>query len=120
MNVEPIQALAGRWREEAALYRKRGQKDLAAAAESYAAELETGLNEWMSERLTLEEAAKESGYSYSTLQHRLREGSLPNVGEKGTPRVRRCDLPRKGREGRNLHADGPDLVSELLAGRVSR
>lgn len=48
------------------------------------------------EALTLEAAERESGYGYSALQKMVADGRLENVGVKGRPRVRRCDLPKKG------------------------
>jgi hypothetical protein len=59
-------------------------------------ELETFVRGWALAELTIEEAAGESGYSYSAIQKKLANGELENVGGKGAPRVRRNDLPRKG------------------------
>ena len=78
------------------MYRRRGLADAAAMAESFAVELEDAIRSWLAEELTLDKAADESGYSYSSLQKRIANGDLPNVGGKGSPRVRRSDLPCKG------------------------
>jgi hypothetical protein len=43
----------------------------------------------------LTEAARESGYSVEYLGRLVRHGMIPNPGKKGSPRIRRCDLPRK-------------------------
>jgi len=45
--------------------------------------------------LTLRDAARESGYTADHLGRLVRNGTLPNVGRKHSPRVRACDLPRK-------------------------
>lgn len=90
------EALAEKWRQEAAMMRRRGQSDTAELLESCALELEADAREWELAALSLEEATKESGYSYSALQKKVASGELENVGRKGSPRLRRCDLPRKG------------------------
>ena len=64
--------------------------------ESLADELEQVWSQWQLEALSLNAAAAESGYSYSHLQALVQEGQLENVGRKGSPLVRRCDLPKKG------------------------
>ena len=58
-------------------------------------DLELLFREEESEILTLEEAAKWSGYSSDHLARSLRRGAIPNAGRKGQPRIRRGDLPRK-------------------------
>lgn len=47
------------------------------------------------ETLSLQEAARESGYSPDHLGRLLRDGKLPNAGRPNAPRIRRRDLPRK-------------------------
>jgi len=84
--------LAESWREEAALFRRRGLTQAADLAESYAAELDTVLREYRLARLTLKEAATETGLKYDTIQGKVASGEIPNVGRRGSPRVRRCDL----------------------------
>lgn len=69
------------------------------------------------ETLTLEEAARESGYSYSACQQMVGSGVIPNAGEKNKPLIERRHLPRKPgfypREG-----EGPgELAAQVLAGR---
>ncbi len=51
---------------------------------------------WTNTPVTLREASEISGLAYSTLQAMVQQGRLENVGETGSPRVRRGDLPRKG------------------------
>lgn len=73
-----------------------GNPHAAEVVEHFAAELEAAVREHELEALSLEDAVRESGYSYSALQKMVTSGKLQNIGEKGRPRVRRCDLPRKG------------------------
>jgi len=65
------------------------------------------LRECELEELTLKQAAKEAGVSYDTMQRRVSEGEVPNVGKKHKPLVRRGDLTstRRGE---------PDLASQVL------
>lgn len=114
MNVSRLETLPARWREEADMYRHRGQEPLAQMAESFAADMERELNAWLTEPLTLNEASVESGYSYDHLQHAAADGSIPNVGGEGAPRIRRCDLPRKARQTEPCLADG-ELADKALA-----
>lgn len=51
--------------------------------------------EWRNEALTPDQAAEETGYSAEHLRRKIRDGTIPNAGEEGSPRVLRKDLPRK-------------------------
>ena|SRR3569833_237392 len=97
--------LAAKWRELAAAVRSAAAPHHAELLEKCAAELEASLYADALEALTLEQAVGESGYSYSSLQKKVASGELENVGEAGRPRVRRGDLPRKGKRPEGL-ADG--------------
>jgi len=115
---DPMSVLAIRWREDAAMFRQRGQETLALMTESFASELEAALHEYDQATLTLKEASAESGYSYSALQKLVVGGELQNVGDKHRPRVRRGDLPRKARQHHLERLDGePDLAGRILATR---
>ena len=108
-----------RWREEAALHKRRGTlAPVAAILEACATEQEAFDREHALEALTLEQAAAESGYSYSALEKLVRRRELVNVGQKGAPRVRRGDLPRKP-----THPDPAvnvdDLATLALRGRLA-
>lgn len=73
------------------------------AAEAFrvaALELEEAIREGADEELTLRAAAEESGYSERALRGMLADGVIPQAGRKGAPRIRRADLPRKGRRPR--------------------
>ena len=114
MNITRLEAITAGWREEAALYERRGQDTLARLAESFAADLEEELTAWYFESLTLHDAAEESGVAYSTLQQKVANGDLPNSGEKGSPRILRCNLPTRG--GGSTQTKGePDLAAEILS-----
>ena len=67
----------------------------------FLAELERLFREEESEMLTLEQAAEYSGYSADHIARSIRHGSIENAGERGRPRVRRGDLPRKSGALRN-------------------
>lgn len=110
--MSPGAALLARWRETAKNLRGWGAVAQAETLERCATELETDLREWEAEALTLEQAAHESGYSYSTVQHMVRRGELENIGNKHRPRVRRGHLPRKARR------ESPDLAGAVIAGRI--
>lgn len=109
------EALAQRWRDDAALLRRRGAEAQAAAVESCASDLEEEDRRLSLEMLTLEQAEGESGYSYSALQKMVADGRLPNAGGPHRPRIRRCDLPKKPIPGREQAKGEPDLASLVLA-----
>jgi hypothetical protein len=114
MTAVFVNPLVARWRAEADRLEKLGQQG-AGLAREYADELEQAARQWELEALTLEAAAAESGYSYSHLQRLISGGIVDNVGRRGAPRVRRCDIPRKPRAGPRPRA--VDLADELLARR---
>ena len=117
MTAQPLE-LANEWRKEAESLRRRGAEPQAAALESCAEDLEEVAREYDLEALTLEQATQESGYSYSALQKQVASGQLRNLGSKHQPRVRRGDLPRKGRVSERavpLLESEPDLADTVLA-----
>ncbi len=122
MNVEPLHDLCERWLDEAETFDRRGLDDAASMARSYAGELDDAIHAWRTQSLTLQEAAEESGYAYSTLQQRVAEGKIPNAGESGSPRIRRCDLPTRPNHPSFPGAasqDGPDIAAELRETRLA-
>ena len=102
--------LAARWREEAGLLRGYGASEAAAAAESHAEQLTEAIEEADHEKLTLDEAARASNYSKRRLRELVADGSIPNYGRKGAPRIQRKDLPK--RAGSVKKADSFDASSE--------
>lgn len=108
--MTPFAGLLERWRTDATVLRRHGLEREADALAQRAQELDAAVTAWAAESLTLEQAAQESGLSYSALEKAVRRGRLANAGSKGAPRVRRADLPRKAR--------GPEGIAALvLAGR---
>lgn len=89
--------LAATWREQAARYEADGLTAPAVLLRRVAGKLDAAQRAAEGEELTLEAAARESGYSRDRLRHLLAEGAIPNVGRRGAPRVRRADLPQKGK-----------------------
>ena len=72
------------------------------------------------ELLTLREAAAISGYTEDHLGRLIRDGTIPNTGRRGAPRIRRGDLPR--RPGRRVAlavpgAYDPDTDARKLVAR---
>lgn len=118
MNLGPLSRLSDEWCEEADLLRRRGAPRQADALESAADDLEERLSEWRLERLTLEEAAEETGVSYRTAQRKVSEGEWENVGRKGAPRVLRAEvLPGLDPPGPEETDPVEDLARETLASR---
>lgn len=94
--MDTVKNLANEWRERANNLRRWADAEGAARAlEVAATELEVALREAADEALTLAEAAEASGYSERRLREFLTEGTIPNAGRKGAPRIRRGDLPRR-------------------------
>jgi len=89
--------LTTKWRTGAAMLRTLGSDAPAVLLEKCAADVEAAIREHALEALTLDDAVAETGYSYSAIQKMVAAGTLANVGAKGSPRVRRGDLPRKAR-----------------------
>ena len=96
ISIEPLDALVEEWRTRSANLQLMGLSQPAAQMEAMAAELEARISEWLEEQLTLDQAAQESGYTYSHLQACVAEGRLPNAGRPGEPRISRRHLPVKG------------------------
>ena len=109
--------LPSRWRTLAEQQRKLGAEPQAHTLEYCAEELERIQREWDLESLTLEQASEESGYSYSAIQTKVASGEIHNLGVKHSPRVRRCDLPRKSRRAQPEGV--PDLAGEVLLAQLS-
>ncbi len=103
-HAADFSTLAARWREEAERLRTLEANGQAAALEQAASELEAAATAWASKRLTISEAAAESGYSEEHLRRLARNGELPvqrNGGPKSRLYIRRGDLPTKRhRDGR--------------------
>ena len=90
-----LETLAARWLSDADVLEGALDERGAALYRRHAAELQEALRQAADEVLTLTQASSESGYSESRLRHLIADGSLPQAGERGRPRVRRGDLPQK-------------------------
>ncbi|MDT8342683.1 MAG: hypothetical protein RQ751_14325, partial [Longimicrobiales bacterium] len=111
--------LPAEWRDRAVLFEEHGQGG-AVLLRYVADELEQAIREHELELLTLDEAERESGYTRSALEKQIARREIPNAGRKGSPRIRRCDLPKKPGSVVPVEADGPDIVTDLLAQRAAR
>lgn len=105
--------LAQRWREDAEVHDRYGAAQLAQVCRSHADEMESALRSVADDALDLASAARESGYSPDRLRHLIAEGSIPNAGRKGSPRIRRGDLPLKRRSNHG-HFDAAAAARSLL------
>ena len=106
-----ISDLSARWRDEVALFRRRGLNQAADLTESHAADLEAAVREYRLASLTLTEAAAESGYSVSHLGRMVRDGTIPNAGRANAPRIAMKDLPRRlANPGDQGHLDRTQIV----------
>lgn len=94
-----VRQLIERWLDDATRLAAYGAVEHATVLRRCIVDLEAAEREYSLEALSLEDAVDESGFSYSSLQKKLAKGELENVGEKGKPRVRRCDIPKKGTPG---------------------
>ncbi len=107
--------LAAGWRQEAEILRRNEATAQAKVKEDCAEQLEIWEREYQLAALSLRDAVKESGVSYSALQKMLADGRVHNVGEKHRPRIRRGDLPTKpGRLSARSTGEGPDLAGQIL------
>lgn len=109
--------LPAAWRARAEDLREWAAAEAAARAlEMAAAELEAALRKAADERLTMAEAAQESGYSERRLRELIAEGAIPNAGRKGAPRIRRQDLPRRAKRTKRNGYDVKNAARLLVSG----
>ncbi len=83
------------WFQLAEQQEKLGAPAQACTLRFCAGELERALEDHRGETLNLQQAAEESGYSADHLGRLVREGTIPNAGRHGAPRIARRDLPIK-------------------------
>lgn len=112
---DPLADLADRWRDEARSLRTYGAEKIADAAEQHADELDAARAAQELHAVTLEEAEVIGGYSYSHLQRLVKEGTIPNAGREGRPRILRRDVPVK--PGHNTRG-GRRSKLEILEGSL--
>ena len=87
--------LSTTWRERAELLANFGDPNCARLWQLAAQELDEVLRALGDEKLTLTQAARESGYSSDHLASLIRSGKLPNAGRLHVPLIHRSDLPIK-------------------------
>jgi hypothetical protein len=111
-----ITTVSEAWIGESEVLRRRGCVAAADTLLALAHELVAGSQEWLDESLTLREASDWSGLAYGTLEARIRAGTLPNAGRKGSPRIRRRDLPIAAPQRAHTHdrIDDADDLDQLL------
>ena len=105
------------WRERSVDHDRHGNVGAARTYELVADELEASLRGKDEEIVTLAVAAQESGFSEDHLGRLVREGRIPNAGRKGSPRVRRGDVPKKPQAGSAAVAtrrSNDDVVGRLF------
>ena len=108
--------LVSRWREEADLLRGYGAEEAAAAAEKHAREVVEAVKQAEDEELTLAESEIASGYSKRRLSELIADGTIPNVGAKGRPRLRRGDLPIRRKAKKADSFDASTEAQSILGG----
>jgi hypothetical protein len=111
-----------RWQERQAEWsRLNVQVSGAALAGEIVADLEKIAESDGSDELTLSAASRASGYSVDHLSRLIREGSLPNAGKKGSPRIRRSDLPIRPKTGiAKMNGIAYNAVTDARSLRVRR
>lgn len=72
------------------------------------------------ETFNLTEAAELSGYSADHLGKLVREGTIPNAGRPGAPRIRRGDLPKRARALRKSLERGRLSPTEIARAVVTQ
>jgi hypothetical protein len=120
--VGALADLSASWRTVAATLHPYAPA-AALAYERAAEELDAALDAQQNARLTLREAAEESGFSADHLGRLVREGRIPNAGRPHAPRVRRSDLPRRAplpRAGKGVNLQSPGNLARAVASERNR
>jgi len=90
------------WRALAQQQRSLGADAQARTLEYCADQLAASFRRRDEEVLSLQRAAKESGYSADHLGRLVREGKIRNSGRKSRPMIRRVDLPVKSSKAKEV------------------
>lgn len=93
-QMTPVE-LVEEWETAAGTLEHYGDERGAALCRLHAEELTKALSAFEAEALTLSDASDLSGYSADHLGRLIREGSIPNAGRSGAPRIARRDIPQK-------------------------
>jgi hypothetical protein len=114
----PTADLPATWRSRAELLARHGATEAAATCCSLADELQAEIEAEAAGELTLAEAAAASGYSERRLRELLADGTIPQAGRRGAPRIRRGDLPRRARSTTQTGYDAAADAAALVARRT--
>lgn len=93
--MSTLSDLASRWLKEAETLERYRDERGAEVCRLHAWELQEAVKRHETEVLDLGQAAELSGYSRDHLRALVRDGTIPNVGRRGSPRVSRADVPTK-------------------------
>lgn len=114
-----LRAFISKWSGEAETLRRLGAHvDGAKLIDALLVDLQALSRAEASESLTLEEAARESGYSPDHLGKLLRSGIIPNAGRKNAPRILRTHLPLKPSALRKARGEGQ--LAGATPGQIAR
>lgn len=118
MTPDRLDRLAEEWRRRAEERAEEGALlDGERVYQRVARELEGALEEHRNERLTVAEAAEESGYSEDTLREMVRDGRIPDPrppGSQGRITIKRKHLPRKPPEAEPRDLEAVESLAEDL------
>lgn len=93
-----------------------------AIARQIVADLQAVDQSYTNEPVTLREAAMFGGYSYAHLQRLVADKVIPDIGRKGSPRIRRADVPIKAGHGLREPAGADQLSArrQIVASVVTK
>ena len=106
-SPHPIWRLLERWEQDRSVLIAYGDERAATLLTQAATDVREAVLEWNEEVLGIRDAARESGYSPDRLRELVRLGEIPNAGRPNKPRVKRADLPKKGKARANRIARRP-------------
>jgi len=113
--VSEIADLVEKWERDASVMEDYADARGAAVCRLHVAELREAVRAWHEEVLTLAQAALESGYTEDHLRHLVSDGEIANAGRKGSPRIRRRELPIKKKRQRAA-GPSPEKAAAVILG----
>ncbi len=117
--MKTLIALANQWLTEAQTLERYGDTRGAGVLRLHASELQEAIRRDEADLLTLAQAAQLSGYTADHLRHLIADGTIHQAGRKGSPRIKRGDLPMKA-GGRAASGFDPDAEAEKILDMVNR
>ena len=115
MKQDSLLDLAAAWVEDAKFLREHGASEAAVTTEKHAQQVLDAVKRAADERLTLAESASASGYSKRRLSELIADGTIPNAGARGRPRVRRGDLPMRVKPKKRSDFDASTEARQIMA-----